>query len=96
MAETVLIWIYSGFVEVIHVELSHKWREVIVFKELWKDLLSELIRLLDYKAISCVVPAYYVAVLGILRIRWAFISTYIDDVIGFYQERWQVCEGLLL
>lgn len=80
MAETVLIGMIPSLMKVIHVQLAHKRREVVVLEVLRKDFLSEFIHLLHNEAITRFVPADYISVLGILAILER--PTYIDYVVG--------------
>jgi hypothetical protein len=41
-----------GLVKIIHVQLTDKRREVVMFEILRKDRLTELVWLLDHKAIA--------------------------------------------
>ncbi len=52
--------------EIIHVQLSHKRRKVVVLKKLWKYLVRELVRLPHYESVPSLVPAYYTLIFRIL------------------------------
>lgn len=66
MLEAVLVIIIPCLVEVIHVQLPHEGREVVVLEKLRQDLLSELVGLFDNESISIIVPADDVVVLWVL------------------------------
>ena len=60
MKEALLIWIITSFVEVVHIELSHEWWEIIVFEVPREYPLSEIIRLLNDKGLPGLIPADYI------------------------------------
>lgn len=66
MAEAVLVGVVPCLVEVVHVQLPHERREVVVLEELWKDVLCEFIRLLYDEPIAVLVPADDRVILRIL------------------------------
>ena len=96
MSEAVLIRVVARLVEVIHVQLSHKRREVIVLEEFGEDAFSEIIRLSHDEAIAVLVPADDTVKLRVLKRMMIVVNTYVDDVVGFDQERRHVEEGGVL
>lgn len=58
MGEAFLIARVTCFYKVVHVQLTHERREVIVFEVLRQDFLSELVGLVHHKAVPFVVPVY--------------------------------------
>jgi len=64
--EAMLILFISGLVEIVHVQLSYKGREVIVLEKLRKYLISEFVWLLNNKSISIFIPTYNAFILRIL------------------------------
>jgi len=95
VAETVLIRMVACLVEVIHVQLSNKRREVVMLKVLRQNPLGKLINLLHNEAVSSLVPADYVCILGVLKDGSAE-AYYVDNVIGLDQEGRHVGKGCLL
>lgn len=57
--------------KVVHVQLSHEGREVVVLEVFGKDFLAEHVDLLNYEAISVNVPGYDVVQV------WVF-----DELVG--------------
>ena len=66
MTEAVFIGVIPCFMEVVHVQLSHKRRKVVVLEELREDVFCELVWLLHYEAFPVLVPANYIVELWIL------------------------------
>ena len=56
MFEALLIFGVSSLSEIVHVELAHEGREVVVLEVSWKDLLSELVGSVDDEASAIWVP----------------------------------------
>ena len=56
MLEALLIFGISSLSEIVHVELAHEGREVVVLEVSWKDLLSELVGSVDDEASAIWVP----------------------------------------
>ena len=56
MLKALLIWVIPGLVEIIHVELSNKWGEIIMLKISGENPLSKFIWLPNYKAVSWFTP----------------------------------------
>lgn len=69
MAEALLVGVVSCLMEVVHVQLSHKWRKVVVLEVPRQDPFGEFVRLLHYETISCFAPTDYIVQLGILLIN---------------------------
>jgi hypothetical protein len=90
-----LIRVIARLVEVVHVQLANKRREVVVLEVLRQNLLGELIHLLHNEPVSCLVPADYVSVLRVLT-EGSDEASYVDDVVGLDQEGWHVGQGCLL
>jgi hypothetical protein len=57
MKEALLVRIIPSFVEVIHIELSHKWWEIIVFEVPREYSLSKFIGLFNDKRLPWLIPA---------------------------------------
>ncbi len=57
MAEAVLVRVVPRLVEVVHVKLPYKRREVIMLKVFGQDLFCELVHLLYDEAVPLFVPA---------------------------------------
>jgi len=75
--ETFLVARVTRFVEIVHVELAHERREVVVFKILRKDLLRELVRLVDHEAIAFSIPVDAYVVGYILKTK--ILDKYLAD-----------------
>ena len=56
MRKNFLIFRVTRFLKVVHVELAHERREVVVFEILWEHLIRKLVWLVDDKAIAVYVP----------------------------------------
>ena len=56
MRETVVIFISFDFVEIVHIQLSHKRREIPVLEVLRQYLICEFGHLFDHKSSSSFVP----------------------------------------
>ena len=69
VAKAMLVRVVSGFVEVVHIQLTDERRKVVVFEKLWQYSLSKVIRLFHYESISTFIPANNVVKLGILQ-KW--------------------------
>lgn len=67
MVEALLILSVARFVEVVHVQLAHERREVIVLEVFGKHVFSEGVRVFDDKAIALMVPKHSVVVLLVLN-----------------------------
>lgn len=57
----------ARLVEIIHIELAHKRRKVVVFEVLRKHVLGKLVGIFDDKAIALFVPKHDVRVLFIIH-----------------------------
>jgi hypothetical protein len=57
MKEALLVRIIPSFVEVIHIELSHEWWEIIVFEVPREYSLSKFIGLFNDKRLPWLIPA---------------------------------------
>jgi hypothetical protein len=65
--EALLVRVVPRLVEVVHVELAHERREVVVLEVAREDALCKLIRLSNNEAVPYwLAPAYYMVQLGIL------------------------------
>jgi len=65
--ELLLVLFCSTLSEVVHVKLSHKRREVIMFKMLWKYLVGKIGRLLDDERITIIRPTDDLICVWVLR-----------------------------
>jgi hypothetical protein len=65
--ETFLVLSISRLVEIVHVQLAHERREIIVFEILWQDVLCEGVRVLDAEAVRVLVPKHDVLVLTVVH-----------------------------
>lgn len=89
VAEALLVRIISSLVEIVHVQLSDEWRKIVVLKKSWEYPLSEFIRLFNDKAVTNLIPTYYVVQCRILHTRLLpHQQPYIYYVICLYQEWW--------
>ena len=68
MGKTLLVTRVTCFYKVVHVQLAHERRKVIVFEVLRQNLLGELVRLIHHEAVPVVVPIYRGVIRGILII----------------------------
>lgn len=50
------LFLFANFVEIVHVELTYKGRELFMFEIFWEDLVLEEILMLHNKASSVVCP----------------------------------------
>ena len=64
--EALLVRAISCFVEIVHVQLTDEATEVIVLEVFWKDLVRELVYLLNYETIALGVPGNNIVGGGIL------------------------------
>ena len=76
MLKALLVLNVSGFVEVVHVELSYETWKVIMLEVFWEDLIRKQVYLLHYESIALLVPSY-----DVVRER------VLDNLISFYEER---------
>jgi hypothetical protein len=65
--EAFLVARVTRFVEIVHVQLAHERREVVVLEVLREDLLGELVRFEDHEAIAFGVPVDALVVSWILK-----------------------------
>lgn len=79
MTEDMLVGVISGFVEIIHIQLPHEGRKVIVFEVLRQNSFSKFIGLFHYEAITCFIPTNDVVILRVLYEKGQ--ETMIDGLI---------------
>ena len=82
MFEAMFIIRSLSFMEVIHIQLSDKGREVVVFEEPWENGLRELVLLLDNEGFSVGGPCDDGIIFFVLFLRYR-VSVYVDDFVGF-------------
>ena len=56
MCEALLVACVTRFYKIVHIQLTHKRRKVVVFEILGKYFLCELIRLVYNEAVAFMVP----------------------------------------
>ena len=66
VAETLLVARVARLDEVVHVQLAHERREVVVLEVLGQHFLRELVGLVDHEAVAVVVPVHSVVVRRVL------------------------------
>lgn len=88
--EAVLTHVVPSLVKIIHIQLSHEWREVVVLEKLRQDLISEFIWLSYYKSVAIFVPTYNMITGGVLY-NLNTRGPYINNVVSFNQERGNIC-----
>ena len=59
VAEALLVGVVAGFMKVVHVQLAHERRKVVVLEVPRQDALGELIRLPHNEALPVLSPADY-------------------------------------
>jgi len=94
MAEFIFFGILFRFVEIVHVQLANKRREVVVFEVFWKNFFREFIYIFYNEGISFLVPGDDIKVCRILEERKSDKKkkkrVYIKNVIGLDQKGWDI------
>ena len=67
MLKNVLVGIVSDFMEIVHIELPHKWWEIAMAEEEGEHLLLELVNFTDDESGAVWIPANDILVLLILN-----------------------------
>ena len=72
--------------KIIHIELSHKWAKIVVFKILGQDMFSKSVWILYNESITFLIPKNCILILGILLVIVRLSNTYINDFVGLHQK----------
>lgn len=88
MLETLLVGHVTCFVEIVHIELPDEAGKVAVLEIFGQDFVTEFIDALDYKAISFIIPTYYVIRFRITHNFICFHKEWGDIRMRICSSRW--------
>lgn len=85
VTEALLVLTVARFMEIIHVELTHKATEIVVFEVFRKHVLGKGVRVFYNEASTLSVPKNGVLVSWVLKQLYCAYA-YIYNVVSFYQK----------